>query len=106
METNLVDYEESDLKTRIFKHYLLPTAALLYCLFGAITGELAMFTRSGTIFLPSSDALILSLAPAFWLISDIIMQEPSLQLSKKARLAWGALLLVPAGYVFYIVLMA
>ncbi len=101
-----MDYENVDLKTRVIKHYLLPTAALIYCLFGAIVGEMTMFTRSGTISLPGSQALILSIAPALWLLSDLIMFEPKLQLTKVKRLTLGILLLIPAGYVFYIVLLA
>ncbi|WP_371379362.1 hypothetical protein [Thalassotalea aquiviva] len=101
-----MDYENTDLKTRAIKHYLLPMAALIYCLFGAFSGELTMFTRSGTVSIPSSDALILSIAPALWLISDLVMFEPKFQLTKAKRLTWGILLLIPAGYIFYKVLFA
>ncbi|MGJ8691365.1 MAG: hypothetical protein ACSHW0_02670 [Thalassotalea sp.] len=101
-----MEYENNDLKTRMVKHYLLPTAALLYCLFGAITGEVTMFTRSGSFALPGSEALILAMAPALWLLSDLIMFEPMFQLSKVKRLTLGGLILIPAGYIFYIVLLA
>lgn len=101
-----MDYENTDLKTRVVKHYLLPTAAFIYCMFGAISGEMTMFTRSGTISLPGSDALLLSLAPALWLLSDLVMFEPKFQLIKAKRLTWGILLLIPAGYIFYKVLFA
>jgi len=100
-----MEYENTDLKTRIVKHYLLPTAALIYCLFGVIAGEMTMFTLSGSISLSGSEALILSIAPMLWLFSDLIMFEPKLQLPKVKRLTFGVLLLIPAGYIFYIVLL-
>jgi len=101
-----MEYENSDLKGRFIKHYLLPSAALIYCLVGALFGNLPMFTRAGTIHLSGGDALTLSLAPAFWLLSDLVMFEPRFQLNKIKRLVFGVILLIPAGYVFYTVLLA
>ena len=100
-----MDYDNIDLKTRLIKHYFLPSAALIYCLVGAIIGDIPMYSRSGTISLSASDALILALSPAFWLLSDLVMFEPIFKLPRVKRLVIGSLLLIPAGYVFYQVLM-
>lgn len=101
-----MNLDKSDLKTRIFKHYLLPTGVLIYFLIGAFFHAVPMFSVGGTIELADNEALFLSIGSALWLVSDLIMYEPILKLTKNQRLFWGTVVFLPAVYVFYNVIFA
>lgn len=95
-----MEYRKESVISRVLKHYLLPSILLIYCLVGAFWAGVPMYKKSGTVELMGTEALFLSIAPALWLISDLVMYEPILNLSKKQRLVWGTLIFIPAVYVF------
>jgi hypothetical protein len=87
----------------LFAMYGLWLSVLVYCIFGAITGELTLPGRNSIVVIRGWAAWLACLVPPLFIVEAFVHFDPNARLRRSMRIALSIVLIAAAGVVIFVV---